>query len=308
MAGHTGLLGSAVLRALQTRSCRHVITRFHEQMDLTDGPAVMQFFEQQRPECVFLCAGRAGGIRSNQAYPADYLQINLAIQNSVFQAAHKYETEHVVFYGSSCTYPRLAGQPIKESSLLTGLIEPTSEGYATAKIAGLIACRSYNRQYNNRRFIALLPNSIYGPNDNFDLAESHVLSALIRRFHEAKCNGTPTVMLWGSGRPRREFVYCDDAAAASLFAVENADRLENRHYNIGSGQDFSIKELAEMVCDVVGYDGAIEWDTSRPDGTPRKLLDSSDFRALGWRSEVAIAEGLKRTYEWYLQQQRKRSL
>jgi len=302
VAGHTGLLGSALVKALNERGCTNVITRAHKDMDLADKNAVLDFFSTVRPDCVFLCAGKVGGIESNLTYPADYLRTNLTIQNSIFEAALQHHVGHVVFYGSSCTYPKLSAQPIKESQLMTGPIEPTSEGYAIAKIAGLYACKLYNQQYKTTRFIALIPNSMYGPNDRFDLARSHVLSALIRRFHDAKVAASEEVTLWGTGSPKREFIYCDDVAESSLFAVEHAVELGNRHYNIGSGADYSIKELAQMICDIVGYNGRIRWDTARPDGTPRKLLDSTDFMSLGWRPKVDIIDGIKRTYDWYLQQ------
>jgi len=302
VAGHTGLIGSALVSALREKDYTSILTRTHQELDLTDYSAVSKFFCQYEPDCVFLCAGKVGGIVSNKTYPADYLQINLAIQNSVFEAAVRHDIDHVVFYGSSCMYPRESQQPIREEYLMTGPIEPTSEAYAIAKIAGVVACRAYNQQYKKNRFIALVPNSVYGPHDCFDPDESHVLSALIHRFHEAKTAGIDQVTLWGTGNPRREFIYSDDVAAASLFAVENAEKLENRNYNIGSGRDYSIREIAEMVCDIVGYEGRIVWNTDMPDGAPRKLLDSTDFKARGWKPHVDIASGLKRTYQWYLQQ------
>jgi len=299
VAGHTGLLGSALLRKLRQQGYNTLITRTHAELDLTDKAAVFRFFSVEKPDYVFLCAGKVGGIVSNKTYPADYLHINISIQDNVFEAASRFGVKHLVFYGSSCTYPKLAAQPIKEEYLLTGPLEQTSEAYAAAKIAGLIACRAYNQQYRTNRFIALIPNSMYGPNDNFDLEHCHVLSALVRRFHEAKTTGAPSVTLWGSGRPRREFVYCDDVAEASIFAVKHADRLENRHYNVGSGVDYSIRELALLVARIVGYEGKIEWDTTRPDGAARKLLDSSRFMSLGWKPAVDIEQGLRRTYQWY---------
>jgi GDP-L-fucose synthase len=223
----------------------------------------------------------------------------LAIQDNVFEATQKFEVEHLVFFGSSCTYPKLAPQPIKEEYFLTGPIEQTSAGYAAAKIAGLFACKVYNSQYHSNRFIALLPNSMYGPNDNFDLENSHVLSALIRRFHEAKLSGAESVTLWGSGTPRREFLFAEDVAEAAVFAIENADKLENSHYNIGNGVDYSIKELAEIIAETVGFEGEICWDTDKPDGTPRKLLDSSRFQALGWQPVTEFRQGLEITYNWF---------
>ncbi len=302
IAGHTGLLGSALLGRLRRDGCCNLVTRTHTELDLTDRRAVFDFFSAETPEYVFLCAGRVGGIMSNKTCPADYLHVNIAIQDSVFEAALHHNAKHVVFYGSSCMYPKHSRQPMKEQYLMAGPVEPTSEAYAAAKTAGVVACKAYNQQYGANRFIALVPNSLYGPNDNFDLEHCHVLSALIRRLHEAKVAGAGSVTLWGSGTPRREFVFCDDAADASIFAVQHADRLENRHYNVGSGRDYSIRELAGLIAGIVGYEGDIHWDTTRPDGAARKLLDSSNFRRLGWQPATQIEEGLKRTYRWYQQQ------
>lgn len=303
VAGHTGLLGSALTWKLKERGYNQVITRSHTELDLTDKRAVFEFFLAEKPEYVFLSAGKVGGIVSNETYPADYLHINIAIQDNVFEAAQKYKVEHLLFYGSSCAYPKFSPQPMKEEYLLTGPIEETSEGYAAAKIAGLIACKAYNQQYQTNRFIALVPNSIYGPNDNFDLENSHVLSALIRRFHEAKISCAESITLWGSGTPRREFVFSEDVVEASLFAMQRADHFENRHYNIGSGVDYSIQELAASIAKTVGYEGKVVWDTSKPDGVPQKLLDSSSFLSFGWKPTVSIEEGLRKTYEWYQRQQ-----
>lgn len=277
-----------------------LITRTHDQLDLTNRNSVDDFFSTQRPEYVFLAAGKGGGIVSNKTYPADYLYTNIAIQNNVFEAAHRYDVKHLLFYGSSCIYPKESNQPIKEGYFLAGAVKETSEGYAVAKIAGTIACKVYNKQYKTNRFIALIPNSIYGPNDNFDLDDSHVLSALIRRFHEAKFNDAKTVTLWGSGKPRREFIFSEDIATASLFAMQNSDKLENQHYNVGTGVDYSIQELAAMICKTVGYVGQIFWDKSKPDGTAQKLLDSSRFLSLGWKPSVSLDVGLQKTYQWYL--------
>ena len=306
VAGHTGLLGSALLKRLESESYHNVVTQNHAELDLTDRRPVDEFFDKERPEYIFLCAGLTGGIIANQAYPADFLHTNIAIQDNVFQAAQKHEVKHLVFYGSSCIYPKNCPQPIKEEYLFTGEIESTSEAYAIAKTAGIIACRSYNNQFRTNRFIALLPNSMYGPNDNFDLENSHVLSALIRRFHEARATGQEKIVLWGSGSPRREFIFSKDAAAASIFAMNNADRLNSiRHYNVGTGIDYSIKELAEQIADITGFDGSIEWDTSRPDGTPQKLLDSSSFLNLGWNSSTSLEEGLETTYQWFVNNPKK---
>lgn len=300
VAGHTGLLGSALVRRLRYRGYNNLITIAHEDLDLTDQREVDAFFRLNRPEYVFLAAGRTGGIWANSRYPVDFLHENTSIQNNIFESANRYEVRHLVFYGSSCVYPRDATQPIREDSLLSGRIEETSEAYAIAKIAGIIACRAYNSQYKAKRFIALIPNSMYGPNDNFEPDSSHVLSALIRKIHDAKLKDEEKVVLWGSGEPRREFIFVDDVADASIFAVENAERLENRHYNIGTGTDYSIKELACMVSDVVGFKGRIEWDTTKPEGAPKKLLDSSRFMNLGWKPIYDFKETLKYTYKWFL--------
>ncbi|MCX5815277.1 MAG: GDP-L-fucose synthase [Proteobacteria bacterium] len=301
VAGHTGLLGSALLKKLESESYHNVVTRSHAELDLTDQKLVDELFEKERPEYVFLCAGLTGGIIANQTYPVDFLHTNIAIQDNVFQVAQRYEVKHLVFYGSSCIYPKSCPQPIKEEYLFTGKIEETSEAYAIAKTAGIIACRSYNAQFKTNRFIALLPNSMYGPNDNFDLENSHVLSALIRRFHEAKTNGQKKIVLWGSGSPRREFIFSEDVADASIFAVLNLDKLDSaQHYNVGTGIDYSIKELAEQIAIVAGFEGKIEWDATKPDGTPQKLLDSSKFLKLGWKSSTSLKEGLKTTYQWLI--------
>jgi GDP-L-fucose synthase len=297
VAGHTGLIGSALIGKLEEHGYCHVITRPHAELDLTDNGAVFDFFSSEKPEYVFLAAGKVGGILSNKIYPADYLHINISIQDSVFEAAQKYNVRHLIFYGSSCSYPKDCEQPIKEDYFLTGPIEKTSEGYAAAKIAGIIACKAYNNQHDTNRFIALIPSSVYGPNDNFDLENSHVLSALIRKFHEAKINREGSVILWGSGTPKREFVFSHDVAEASIFAMQNASKFENHHYNVGAGVDYSIKELAAKIAETVGYDGKIMWDTTKPDGAAQKLLDSSMFLSLGWKPKTGFVEGLKITYQ-----------
>ncbi len=306
VAGHTGLLGRALLKVLSQRGYTEIITRAHGELDLTDGNAVDEFFKNERPEYVFLAAGLTGGIIANLTYPAAFLHTNIAIQDSVFQAAQKYRAERLIFYGSSCMYPKDCPQPMKEDCMFTGGIEKTSEAYAISKIAGTIACRAYNAQYKTNRFTALVPNSMYGPYDNFELETSHVLAGLIRRFIEAMVEGRERITLWGSGAPRREFVYSEDVAEASVFAMENSDRLQNTHYNIGSGTDYSVKELAEMVRKVTGYGGIIEWDAEKPDGVKRKLLDCSRFMALGWRPHTTLKEGLKITCEWFLENKVKR--
>lgn len=300
VAGHTGLLGSALVKKLISDGFCDVITKSHKELDLTNQKAVDDFFQKEKPEYVFLAAGLVGGIMANKTYPASFLHTNIAIQDNVFEAATKTEVRHLVFFGSSCVYPKNCPQPIKEEYLMTGEIEDTSEGYAIAKTAGIFACKTYNNQFKNNRFIALLPNSMYGPNDHFDLENSHVLSALIRKFHDAKNKGGKQVILWGSGTPKREFIFNEDVASASIFAMKNADKLKNMHYNIGSGVDFSIQELAQMISEIVGFTGDIEWDTTKPDGTPRKILDSSRFLQLGWKPVTDIKKGIKTTYEWYV--------
>lgn len=299
VAGHTGLLGSALLKKLAAGGYTNVITRTHAELDLTRQDAVDAFFAEVRPEYVFLCAGLTGGIQANKTYPATFLQVNAMVQSSVFEAAHRYEAKQLIFYGSSCVYPKNSPQPMKEEYLLAGEIEATSEAYAIAKMAGIIACRAFNSQYKTNRFIVLLPNSMYGPRDNFDTENSHVLSALIRRFHDAKQAGDIKITLWGSGNPRREFIFSEDVAAASIFAMENAPKLQNSHYNLGTGIDYSIRELAKNIAGIVGFEGEIDWDTTKPDGTMRKLLDSSKFLSLGWKPSVTLKKGLERTYQWY---------
>jgi GDP-L-fucose synthase len=300
VAGHKGLLGSALVKKLKLEGYTNIVTKNRSKLDLTIQEEVSGFFKKEHPDYVFLAAGLTGGIIANNTCPATFLHTNIAIQDNVFHAAMKYKVKHLVFFGSSCVYPKNCPQPMKEDSLMTGSIEETSEAYAIAKMAGIIGCRSYNIQYNTNCFIALIPNSMYGPNDNFDLENSHVLSALIRKFHEAKMQGKESITLWGSGNPRREFVFSEDVAGASVFAMEKSGKLQNSHYNIGTGVDHSIKELAGNISRIVGYDGEIKWDVSKPDGAPRKLLDSSKFLNLGWKPSVNIEDGLKVTYEWYL--------
>jgi len=300
IAGHTGLLGSAILHTLKSRGYRDIVTRFHSDLDLTDQRDVNDFFKEVQPEYVFLTAGLTGGIIANKTYPATFLHTNISIQDNVFEAARINGVRNLVFYGSSCIYPKYSPQPIKEEYLMTGEIEETSEGYAIAKTAGILACRTYNTQYRRNRFIALIPNSMYGPGDHFDLENSHVLAALIRKFHEGTMENRRNVTLWGTGFPRREFIFHEDVADASLFAMNNVTHLNNTHYNVGSGIDLSIKELAEIIADIVGFSGEIIWDTTKPDGTPQKLLDSSRILDLGWRPSTDIRTGIKKTYDWYV--------
>ncbi|WP_373034653.1 GDP-L-fucose synthase family protein [Sulfurimonas sp.] len=299
MAGHTGLLGSALVKVLNNDGYKNIITRSHNELELTDKSKVEHFFKENKIDFIFLCAGKVGGIIGNKTNPASYLHENLLIQDNIFEMANKYEVQNVIFYGSSCTYPKVCKQPMKEEYWLTGPIEETSMGYAAAKIAGIIGCKSYNTQYNTNRFICVVPNSIYGANDNFDLENSHVFSALIRKIDTAKQENKDSLTLWGSGNPRREFIYSEDVASASIFLMQNTEKLENNHYNLGSGTDYSIKELAEAISKVVGYEGKIEWDSEKPDGTMKKLLDSSKFLALGWKPKVKFIDGLKSTYQWY---------
>lgn len=299
IAGHTGLLGSAILKQLKNDGYTNILTKTHAELDLTNKNEVEKFFQLQKIEYIFLCAAKVGGIIGNKTYPGSYLHENISIQDNIFELSIKYDIKNVIFYGSSCTYPKLCPQPMKEDYWMSGPIEETSMGYAAAKIAGIIACKSYNIEYKANRFICVIPNSMYGENDNFDLENSHVFSALIRRFHEAKTSGAKDITLWGSGTPRREFIFNEDVADASIFLMKNVEKLENKFYNLGSGTDYSIKELAQNIAKVIGFDGEILWDTTKPDGTPRKLLDSSSFLSLGWKPKTSFEEGLGITYNWY---------
>ncbi|MBI3351122.1 MAG: GDP-L-fucose synthase [Nitrospirae bacterium] len=300
IAGHTGLIGSALLERLGGEDDYAIITRTHSQLDLSDHVQVDRFFEKEAPEICILAAGRVGGIIANRDYPADFITENLAIQLNVFRAARHTGVKKLIFFGSSCMYPRECPQPMNEDQLLTGKPEPTSMAYAISKLAGVEMCLAYNRQYGARRFLPVIPNNVYGPRDNFDSKSSHVLPGLIRKFHEAREKGLASVTLWGTGTPRREFIYVDDVADAVSFLLEHdTDSLEFP-LNMGVGYDNSIKDLAEIVCNVVGYIGQIKWDTSKPDGAPRKLLDSSRLKVLGWRPKVGLEEGIKNSYQWYL--------
>ena len=297
VAGHRGLVGSAIVRHLEALGCRNLLVRARSELDLRNQQDVDRFFRAEKPEVVFLAAARVGGILANSTWPADFLRDNLAIQTNVIHAAWTHGARKLLFLGSSCIYPRLAPQPIKEEYLLTGPLEATNEAYAIAKIAGLKLAAAYHAQYGFST-ISLMPTNLYGPGDNFDLETSHVLPALIRRFHEAKICSSPSVTLWGTGTPRREFLYVDDLADAACFLMEtykSADPL-----NVGVGDDLTICELAALVARVVGYSGRIMFDSSRPDGTPRKLLDVSRLSALGWRARIPLGQGIASTYEWYL--------
>jgi len=300
VAGHRGLVGAALVRELERRGVRNLVLRTHAELDLRNQAAVEAFFAEVRPSQVYLAAAKVGGIRANDTYPADFLRDNLQIQTNVIDAAWRHGVQKLCFLGSSCIYPRLAPQPINEDALLTGPLEPTNEWYAIAKIAGIKLCQAYRRQYGFNA-ISLMPTNLYGPGDNFDLENSHVLPALIRRFHEAKLRGDAEVTVWGTGTPRREFLHVDDLAAAvvHLMASYESEQL----VNIGCGEDVTIRELAELVARVVGYPGRLTWDTSKPDGTPRKLLDVSRLTALGWKPRIGLEEGLKGTYEWFLANQ-----
>ncbi|MFJ9921221.1 GDP-L-fucose synthase family protein [Streptomyces rubiginosohelvolus] len=298
VAGHRGLVGSAVARRLADDG-HEVLTRGRDLLDLRDAARTETYLKEVRPDAVVLAAAKVGGIMANSTYPVQFLEDNLRIQLSVIAGAHAAGTERLLFLGSSCIYPRLAPQPIREESLLTGELEPTNEAYALAKIAGIVQTQSYRRQYG-ASYISAMPTNLYGPGDNFDLETSHVLPALIRRFHEARRDGAPEVTLWGSGSPRREFLHVDDLAAACVSLLEAYDGDEP--VNIGCGEDLTIRELAETVRDVTGYEGRIGWDTSKPDGTPRKLLDVTRLNALGFTPKIPLGDGIARTYAWWLGQ------
>lgn len=298
VAGHRGLVGSAVARRLADDG-HEVLTRGRDLLDLRDAAQTETYLKEVRPDAVVLAAAKVGGIMANSTYPVQFLEDNLRIQLSVIAGAHAAGTQRLLFLGSSCIYPRLAPQPIREESLLTGELEPTNEAYALAKIAGIVQTQSYRRQYG-ASYISAMPTNLYGPGDNFDLETSHVLPALIRRFHEARRDGAPEVTLWGSGSPRREFLHVDDLAAACVTLLEAYDGDEP--VNIGCGEDLTIRELAETVRDVTGYEGRIAWDTSKPDGTPRKLLDVTRLNALGFTPKIPLRDGIARTYAWWLGQ------
>ncbi|WP_326665594.1 GDP-L-fucose synthase family protein [Streptomyces sp. NBC_00385] len=299
VAGHRGLVGSALVRRL-TADGHEVITRGREFLDLRDAERTGAFLRDARPDAVVLAAAKVGGIMANSTYPVQFIEDNLRIQLSVIAGAHTAGTERLLFLGSSCIYPKLAPQPIPESALLTGPLEPTNEAYALAKIAGIVQVQSYRRQYG-AAYISAMPTNLYGPGDNFDLETSHVLPALIRRFHEARQGDAPAVTLWGSGSPRREFLHVDDLAAACVLLLERYDG--DAPVNVGSGEDLTIRELASTVADVTSYQGQVEWDTAKPDGTPRKLLDVSRLSSLGFKPHVPLRDGIARTYAWWLDQQ-----
>jgi len=296
VAGHQGLVGSAIWRRLQAAGCSQLLTRSLKELDLRDQAAVASFFAQERPEYVFLAAAKVGGIRANSTYPAEFIYDNLLIEANLIHQAHRHEAKKLLFLGSSCIYPKFCPQPMKEEYLLDGKLEPTNEPYAVAKIAGIKLCQAYRRQYGSR-FIAVMPTNLYGPGDNFDLLDSHVIPALMRRLHEARVAGAAEAMVWGTGRPRREFLYVDDLADACVFLMEHYD--DGEIINIGVGQDLTIGELAGKVAAVTGFAGRLVFDESFPDGTPRKLLDVSRLAARGWQARTPLEEGLQATYQWF---------
>lgn len=300
VAGHAGLIGSAMLRRLQREGYSRIITLPRNQLDLQDATRVTSFFKEAQPEYVVLAAGRVGGIIENQTYPADFMDENIAIQLNVMKAARKVGVAKLILFGSSCMYPRECPQPMAEEILLSAKPEPSSLPYAISKMAGTYMCLAYNRQYGDKRFIPVIPNSAYGPNDNFDPESAHVLSALMFRFHDAKMRGLKSVTLWGSGLPRREFIYADDIADACLHLLRQDISTLEFPLNIGVGSDISIKELAEEIAEVVGYNGHLGWDQTKPDGAPRKLLDSARMSTMGWSAKTPLKDGIQKTYDWYL--------
>jgi len=309
VAGHRGLVGSAIVRRLEAEGCENFILQTRGELDLLDPSAVRYFFERERPEIIVLAAAKVGGILANSLYPGDFIYENLMIQSNIIHLSQKFGVKRLLFLGSSCIYPKLAPQPMKEEYLLTGTLEPTNDAYAVAKIAGIKMCESYNRQFGTN-FLSVMPTNLFGPGDNFDLDNSHVLPALIRKFHEAKESGAASVTVWGTGSPRREFLYVDDMADGCVHLLGLDDeqfkelvvRLEPCLINIGMGKDITIKELAELVKEIVGFDGEIVFDTGKPDGTPQKLLDTSRMDELGWKAKVSLREGIGRTYQFYKRQ------
>ena len=307
IAGHRGLVGSAIIRQLESRGFNNLITRTHSELDLTNQSEVQAFFQDQKPDYVILAAAKVGGIHANSTYPAEFIYENMMIEANVIDAAYRNGVERLLFLGSTCIYPKAVQQPMREDALLTGVLEPTNEPYALAKIAGIKLCESYNRQYGTN-FRSVMPTNLYGINDNFHPENSHVIPALMRRFHEAKLNNDSEVMVWGSGNAMREFLYVDDMAAASLFVLELDDDIYRSntkpmlsHINVGTGVDVTIREMAETMKRVVGFKGELKFDSSKPDGAPRKLIDVSRLTSMGWRYSVDLEDGLKKTYTWYLE-------
>ena len=299
VAGHTGLIGSAVVRRLESSGFSNLLLPKHADLELTEATEVNKFFEKERPSYVFLAAGKVGGILQNRDFPMDFMTTNLGIQLNVLGAAAINNVRGLIMFGSSCMYPRECEQPMSEDTLLSGKPEPTSIAYAMSKLAGMHMCLAYNRQNSNQKFIPIIPNSAFGPNDNFNEESGHVLSVLLRRFHKAKERGDAEVIIWGSGTPRREFVYSDDIADAAIYLMRNVRPNTTLPINVGSGSDLSVKDLASQIAKVVGFSGAIKLDRTKPDGAPRKLLDSSRINALGWAPKISFLDGLNKTYEWY---------
>jgi GDP-L-fucose synthase len=297
VAGHRGLVGSAVIRRLEREGYHNLPKRDRSELDLADEGAVVNFFAREKPAVVIFAAAKVGGIKANNDFPVEFLLDNLRIQNNVIQAAHKFGVRKLLFLGSSCIYPKFAPQPIPETALLGGPLEPTNEAYAIAKISGIKLCQAFSREYG-ANFISAMPTNLYGPNDNFDLDTSHVLSALLRKAHEAKAGKKRQLIVWGSGKPRREFLHVDDLASACLFLLARYDSSEI--INVGCGEDISIRELAELICEIVGFDGELAWDATKPDGTPRKLLDITKLRNLGWQPAIPLRDGIAQTYNWFL--------
>lgn len=298
VAGHMGLVGSAIVRNLRSKGFENLVGRTHAELELADQTAVRDFFQKERPDYVVLAAAKVGGINANNNFPADFIYGNLIVQCNVIKSAHDFGVKKLLFLGSSCIYPKMAPQPIPESALLTGYLEETNEAYAVAKIAGLEMCKFFKRQYGDD-FISCMPTNLYGPNDNFNLSTSHVLPALMRKFHDAKTNAMPQVEIWGTGRPLREFLHVDDMADACVFLLENYDG--EQHVNIGTGEEISIRELAEIISHVVGYNGQLQFNTDMPDGTPRKLTDVTNLHGLGWCHKILLQDGIKDTYHWFLE-------
>lgn len=300
VAGHRGLVGAAIVQCLKRGGWINLLLRTHVELDLTDRQQVDDFFAQEKPDYVFLAAAKVGGIHANNTYPVDFIVDNLAIELNVIAASHAHDVKRLMFLGSSCIYPKHCPQPMKEEYLLTGSLEPTNEPYAIAKIAGIKMCEAYNRQYGTD-FVSVMPTNLYGPNDNFDLQNSHVLPALIRKFHEAKERGDDKVIIWGTGTPRREFLYVDDMADACVYVMNKGGFTDM--VNIGVGEDISIGDLARLVGEVIGFEGRLEFDTEKPDGTPQKLLDVTRLSSLGWQAQTSLKEGIQLTYQWFLDNQ-----
>ncbi len=298
VAGHKGLVGSAIVRNLETKGYTNIIGKTHQELDLMIQKDVINFFEKERPEYVVLAAAKVGGINANNTFPADFIYENLAVQNNVIKCAHDYKVKKLLFLGSTCIYPKMAPQPIKEEYLLTGTLEETNEAYAVAKIAGLEMCKFFKRQFGDN-FISCMPTNLYGPNDNFDLNSSHVLPALIRKFHEAKIRKAKSVEIWGTGSPLREFLHVDDMADACVFLLENYNG--EQHVNIGTGEEITIKQLAEIIKKIVGFEGDLVFNASMPDGTPRKLTSVQKLNNLGWKYKINIEDGIKSAYEWFVE-------